>query len=84
MQLSKDKGRKNLLVCNDLARQYKMKMNELDLKHNELSRIQSDFEDKLRAKEEEEASVKREIAEIALALNMETKKVKDELFSFRR
>jgi hypothetical protein len=61
-----------------------MKMNELDLKHNELSRIQSDFEDKLRAKEEEEASVKREIAEIALALNMETKKVKDELFSFRR
>lgn len=84
LQLSKDKGRKNLLVCNDLARQYKMKMNELDLKHNELNRIQSDFEDKLRAKEEEEASVKREIAEIALALNMETKKVKDELFSFRR
>jgi hypothetical protein len=46
--------------------------------------LAADFEDKLRTKEEEEASVKREIAEIALALNMETKKVKDELFSFTR
>ena len=59
-------------------------MNELDLKHTEINHIQSDFEEKLRAKEEEEARVKREIAEIALALNMETKKVKDELFNFRR
>jgi hypothetical protein len=46
--------------------------------------LAADIEDKLRTKEEEEASVKREIAEIALALNMETKKVKDELFSFTR
>ena len=59
-------------------------MNELDLKHTELNRIQNDFEEKIRSKEEEEARIKREIAEIALALNMETKKVKDELFSFRR
>jgi hypothetical protein len=61
-----------------------MKMNELEIKHHELNRIQNDFEDKLRLKEEEEARIKREIAEIALALNMETKKVKEELFDFRR
>ncbi len=59
-------------------------MNELEIKHHELNRIQNDFEDKLRLKEEEEARIKREIAEIALALNMETKKVKEELFDFRR
>lgn len=29
---TKDKGRKTLLVCNDLSRQYKLKMSELDIK----------------------------------------------------
>ncbi len=84
IQRFKDKGRKNLLMCNDLTRQYKIKMNELETKHLEINRIHNDYEDKLRLKEEEEAKVKKEIAEIALALNMETKKIKNELFDFQK
>lgn len=81
---SKDKGRKTLLVCNDLSRQYKLKMNELDLRQIELNTLQSEFEQKIRRKEEEEARVKKELAEIALALNMETVKAKTDLFEFRK
>ena len=81
---TKDKGRKTLLVCNDLSRQYKLKMNELDLKKNELSTLHNDFESRIRRKEEEEARVKKEIAEIALALNMETIKAKNDLHDFRK
>jgi hypothetical protein len=81
---SKDKGRKTLLVCNDLSRQYKLKMGELDLKKVELNTLQSDFEAKIRRKEEEETRVKKELAEIALALNMETIKAKNDLYDFKR
>jgi len=81
---SKDKGRKTLLVCNDLSRQYKLKMNELDLRQIELNTLQSEFEQKIRRKEEEEVRVKKELAEIALALNMETVKAKVDLFEFRK
>ena len=81
---SKDKGRKTLLMCNDLSRQYKLKMNELDLKQAELNTLHNDYEAKIRRKEEEEARVKKEIAEIALALNMETIKAKNDLIDFNR
>ncbi len=84
MVQSKDKGRKTLLVCNDLSRQYKLKMSELELKKNELNTLHSDFEQKIRRKEEEEIRIKKEIAEIALALNMETVKAKNDLFDFKR
>ncbi|CAF0740928.1 unnamed protein product [Brachionus calyciflorus] len=84
MVQSKDKGRKTLLVCNDLSRQYKIKMNELDLKKNELNTLHSDYEQRIRRKEEEEARIKKEVAEIALALNMETIKAKNDLFDFKR
>ena len=81
---SKDKGRKTLIVCNDLSRQYRIKMNELDLKQSELNNLQSDFEQRVRRKEEEEARLKKELAEIALALNMEATKAKNDLHDFRR
>jgi hypothetical protein len=81
---TKDKGRKTLLVCNDLSRQYKLKMSELDLKKNELNTLTSEFENRIRRKEEEEARVKKELAEIALALNMETIKAKNDLYDFKR
>ena len=83
MVQSKDKGRKTLLVCNDLSRQYKLKMNELDLKQAEINTLHSDYENKIRRKEEE-ARVKKEIAEIALALNMETIKAKNDLIDFKK
>jgi len=81
---TKDKGRKNLLMCNDLSRQYKIKMNELDLKQSELDNIYSDYMNKVRSKEEEEVKIKKEISEIALALNMEAKKIKNDLFDFQK
>ena len=81
---TKDKGRKTLLVCNDLSRQYKLKMSELGIKKNELNTLHGDFESKIRRKEEEEARIKKELAEIALALNMETIKAKNDLYDFRR
>lgn len=81
---SKDKGRKTLLVCNDLSRQYKLKMNELEIKKTELNTLHNDFEQKIRRKEEDEAKIKKEIAEIALALNMEAVKAKNDLFDFKK
>jgi gluconate kinase len=81
---SKDKGRKTLIVCNDLSRQYKHKMSELDVKQIELNTLYSDFEQRIRRKEQEEAQMKKEIAEIALALNLETIKAKNDLIDFRK
>ena len=59
-------------------------MSELDLKKSELNTIHTDFESKIRRKEEEEARIKKELAEIALALNMETIKAKNDLKDFRK
>ena len=73
-----------MLVCNDLSRQFKIKKNELELKQTELSTLHNDFESRIRRKEEEEARVKKEIAEIALALNMETIKARNDLIDFRK
>ena len=81
---TKDKGRKTLVVCNDLSRQYRIKMNELDLKQTELNSLQSEFEQRVRRKEDEEARLKKELAEIALALNMEAIKAKNDLHDFKR
>ena len=51
LQSNKDKDRRNLLLCNDLARQYRNKANELDVKHLQLGRIHSDFEQKVQKRE---------------------------------
>ena len=80
---SKDKGRKVLLVCNDLSRQYKVKRLELELKKSELKSLHTDYEQMIRRKEQDEAKIKKEIAEIALALNMETVKAKNDMIDFR-
>ena len=81
---SKDKGRKTLILCNDLSRQFAIKKNELELKQVELNTLHNDFEQRIRRKEEEEARVKKEIAEISMALNMETIKAKNDLIDFRK
>jgi hypothetical protein len=59
-------------------------MGELEIKKSELNNLHSDFESKIRRKEEDEAKIKKEIAEIALALNMEAMKAKNDLFDFKR
>ncbi|CAF0822646.1 unnamed protein product [Didymodactylos carnosus] len=83
LQATKDKDRKNLLMCNDLARQYRTKINQLDIKHKELSRLHLDFEQKVQSKEIEENRIKKELGEIALALNMEAQKAKTDLKEFQ-
>lgn len=71
-------------MCNDLSRQYKLKMDQLELRQTELNTLQSDFENRIRRKEEEELRLKKELAEIALALNMEAVKAKNDLYDFKR
>jgi hypothetical protein len=84
IQRIKDKSRKDLTMCSELSTQYRIKMNELDVKHKEIDVLYETLQEKVRNKEEEEAKLKKEIAEIALALNMETKKIKNDLFNFEK
>jgi len=51
LQTNKDKDRRNLLLCNDLARQYRTKANELQIKHQQLGQIHSEFEQKVQQRE---------------------------------
>jgi len=51
LQTNKDKDRRNLLLCNDLARQYRVKSNELQIKHQQLDQIHSEFEQKVQQRE---------------------------------
>ena len=50
LQTSKDADRRNVLVCTDLARQYRTKAEEIEAKHQQLSQIHQEFEDKLQQK----------------------------------
>lgn len=59
-------------------------MDQLELRQTELNTLQSDFENRIRRKEEEELRLKKELAEIALALNMEAVKAKNDLYDFKR
>ncbi len=47
----KDKTRRGDLVCNDLARQFRTKANELEVKHQQLSQLHTEFETKVQQKE---------------------------------
>jgi hypothetical protein len=51
LQANKDKDRRNLLLCNDLAKQYRSKSNDLEVKHKQLGQIHSEFEQKVQQKE---------------------------------
>jgi len=51
LQANKDKDRRNLLLCNDLSRQYRTKANELEIKHQQLNQIHSEFEQRVQQRE---------------------------------
>ncbi|UJR21744.1 hypothetical protein I4U23_024819 [Adineta vaga] len=76
LQTSKNAERRNILVCNDLARQYRIKANELEAKHQQLAQLHADFEDKLQQKASEENRTKKELGEISMALHLESQKGK--------
>lgn len=76
----KDKGRKADITKSDLARNYKTKMCEMELKQIELLRLNQEFESKMRQKEQEQYRLKQELAELAIALNMEAQKGRTQSF----
>ncbi|CAF4274674.1 unnamed protein product, partial [Rotaria sp. Silwood2] len=82
LQINKDKDRQNILVCNDLARKYRTKATELEMKHQQISQLHTEFENKVQQKELEENRVKKELGEIAMALNLEAQKAKIEMNEF--
>jgi len=47
----KDKDRRNDIVCNDLARQYRTKATELESKHQQLAQLHNEFETRVQQKE---------------------------------
>lgn len=51
LQSNKDKDRRNLLLCNDLTKQYRDKSSKLDVTHQQLSRLHADFEQKVKQRE---------------------------------
>ncbi|KAL5018192.1 hypothetical protein ScPMuIL_003914 [Solemya velum] len=77
-QILKDHQRKLEIKKTDLARKYRTKMSEIELKRVEVMRLSTEFEAKLRQKEEEEFRLKQELGELAIALNMEVQKGREE------
>ncbi|XP_048761242.1 trichohyalin-like isoform X2 [Ostrea edulis] len=79
-QTFKDQDRKTQLSKSDLSRQYKSKMSELDLKRTEVMRMSTDYEVKMKKKEEEQFRLKQELADLAIKLNMEAQKGRKQKF----
>ncbi|XP_052790605.1 myosin-11-like isoform X1 [Mya arenaria] len=80
----RDHGRKTEMTKSDLARTYKSKMSEMELRQIELTRINQEFETKMRQKEQEKHRLKQELAELAIALNMEAQKGRVQSFEANR
>ncbi|XP_077999238.1 uncharacterized protein LOC144452101 [Glandiceps talaboti] len=73
-QQVKDEGRKAALVSGDLERNYKRTISEIELRRIEVQRLNEEFTQKMKQKEDETFRLKKELAELALALNMEAGK----------
>ncbi|XP_070544215.1 trichohyalin-like [Ptychodera flava] len=73
-QQRKDEVRKSELQSGDLERNYKRTLTEIELRRKEVERLNDEFSQKMKQKEEETFRLKKELAELALALNMETAK----------
>lgn len=50
-QIMKDKTRRSDIACNDLARQYRIKADELEATHQQLNQLHGEFETKVQQKE---------------------------------
>jgi len=71
---TKAKMRKAKLITGDLQRQYRMKVTELEMRKDQIQRLTREFEDKLKKKENETSSLAKELAELAITMNMESMK----------
>ena len=66
--------RKSALTTNDMERQYRMKLTELEMRKDQISRLTREFEDRLKRKENETSSLAKELADLAIHMNMESMK----------
>ncbi|CAH1246379.1 LAMA2 [Branchiostoma lanceolatum] len=74
MQQFKDKTRKALLHESEAERQFKAKQAAMDLCRTELDRMNLEFTQKMQQKEEEQFKLKKELADLAIKLNMDAQK----------
>jgi hypothetical protein len=58
----------------EMSWRYQNLLNTLQMKKSEIDRLGSEFEKSIRAKEEEQHSLKRELAALAISMNMEAQK----------
>ncbi|XP_071952628.1 uncharacterized protein [Antedon mediterranea] len=73
-QQEKDEDRKIFVSVGDLERKYRAKIAEIEVRRSEVMRLNEEYTKKLEMKEEETFKLNRELAEIALAVNMEAQK----------
>ncbi|XP_033125100.1 trichohyalin-like [Anneissia japonica] len=73
-QQDKDEDRKVFVSVGDLERKYRAKIAEIEMRRTEVMRLNEEYTKKLKMKEEETFKLNRDLAEIALAVNMEAQK----------
>ncbi|XP_022112149.1 trichohyalin-like [Acanthaster planci] len=73
-QQIKDEDRKSFLTIGDLERKYRAKIAEIELRRAEVQKLSEEFTDRMKTKEEETFALNKELAEIALTINMEAQK----------
>ncbi|XP_071808859.1 uncharacterized protein [Asterias amurensis] len=73
-QQIKDEDRKSYLTIGDLERRYRTKMSEIELRRSEVQKLSEEFTDRMKTKEEETFRLNKELADIALTINMEAQK----------
>ena len=64
----------NIFYSGDLERKYRAKISEIELRRTEVQRINDEFEQRMKQKEEETFNLNKELADLALTINMEVKK----------
>ena len=74
LQQSKDKMRKNVLVLTDAEQQYRTKLTELELKKSQIQNLTRQFEEQLKRKETETRNLAKDLANLAIQMNMEAMK----------
>ncbi|XP_038060810.1 trichohyalin-like [Patiria miniata] len=73
-QQIKDEDRKAFLTIGDLERKYRAKVSEIELRRAEVQKLSEEFTDRMKTKEEETFALNKELADIALTINMEAQK----------
>jgi len=74
IQRSKERERKAQTVTNSLEFQYERVADEIKRKRLEVENMTREFEAKIKMKEDEEYKLRKELAEMAISINMESQK----------